>query len=312
MKKQEPIEKPVKSFNYMVQGPWNIGDPVHETLTLLSIRTAIEQHKSRGNLFADVALSNLPSWDSKTDHTRTAGASDKSLHQFLRGVIWPDDPEGLFFNNKKDVYNFSTGLGWGAALKKDPSKSENITARSHHGDLQYFHSMSPDTSMSRRDVRKKMLKWAGFLVDVSAGKIKPGESISTIGPIAGLFPTRSTVSDLFVADSSAADIYVRQRAVGALLHMVQDSHSHGHTKRSSDGGIVSFHCYSDPDHDHNKHALKDVWAPGATLKQRVANTDGAADAVRKGAGLLALINNGRPKSEIMQFLTTEVFNLASR
>jgi len=307
----KPMTEPRKSFKYMVQGPWNIGDPVHETLTLLSIRTAIEQHKSKGNLLAGVALSKLPSWNSKTDHTRTAGASDKSLHQFLRGVIWPDDPEGLFFNNKKDVYNFSTGLGWGAALKKDPSKPENITARSHHGDLQYFHSMSPDASMPRQDVRKKMLQWAGFLVDVSAGKIKPGTALSTIGPIAELFPNRSTVSDLFVADSSAADLYVRQRAVGALLHMVQDSHSHGHAKRSSDGGIVSFHCYSDPDHDRNEHALKDVWAPGATLKQRVDNTDGAADAVRKGSGLLALINAGKPRAEIMRFIEAEVFNLAA-
>jgi hypothetical protein len=307
----KPIEKPRKSFKYSVQGPWNIGDPVHETLTLLSIRIAIEQHKSTGNLFAGVALSKLPTWDSKTAHAMTASGADKSLHQFLRGVIWPDDPEGLFFNNRKDVYNFSTGFTWHAAFKKDPSNPKNITARTHFGDLQYFHSMSPGVSLSRREVRKKMLQWAGFLLDVSAGRTKPSESLSEIASVAELFPNRSTVSDLFVADPLSADIDVRHRAVGALLHMVQDSYSQGHAKRSVQGGIVSFHCYSDPDHDRSEHALHDKWGPGATLTERIRNTPGASTAVRKSSALLVLINGGKSKAEIMRFLETEVLNLAS-
>ena len=304
--------RPMKTFRYSVQGPWNIGDPVHEILTLLSIRTAIEQHKSTGNLFAGVSPANLPAWDSKTAHTMTASTADKSLHQFLRGVIWPDDPEGLFFNNRKDVHNFSLGFKWQVAFKKDPLDPKNIIARSHFGDLQYFHSMSPHTSLSNQDVQNRMLEWAGFLVDVSAGKTKPGESLSTIASVAGRFPNRSTVSDLFVADPSSADIHVRQRAIGVLLHLVQDSHSRGHATRSGGGGIVSFHCYSDPGHDRSKHALYDRWGAGATLQDRVGNTPGAANAVQKGARLLALINAGKPKSEIMRFLKAEVFNLASR
>jgi len=305
-------DDPKEILGYMVQGPWNIGDPVHEILTLMSIRTAIEEHKSSDGLLAGISTENLPKWDSTSAHTMTAGSADESLHQFLRGVIWPDDPEGLFFKDRKDVDNFSTGIMWQAAFKKDPADPKNITARSHFGDLQYLHSMSPEMSMATSEVRRKMLQWAGFLVDVAGGGIKPGESLSEIAAVAGLFPNRSTVSDLLTADPSAPQMHVRHRALGALLHMVQDSYAHGHASRSSDGEIVSFHCYNDPDHDHNTHALQDRWGAGATLKDRIANTPGAEAAIDGGSGLLALINAGKPKSEIMKFLEEKVFNLAAR
>ncbi len=296
-----------KSFAYKVEGPWYIGDPVHEVLTLLSIRSAIEDHGSRGNLLAGISTANLPKWDSPTAHNTNVRTTHPSVHQFLRGVFWPDDPEGLLFSNKTDAANISSGFQWQRAFGADPSQINNITARSHYGDLQYLHSMSPNTSLSAQDVRRQVLRWAAFLVDVSAGRIAPDASLASIPAVAGRFPTRTNVRDLFVADASMGDIGVRQRAVGALLHLIQDSHAHGHIKRSGDGTIVAFHNYNDPDHDRSKHALDDSWGAGATLKARVANTPGAADAVAQGTRVLVLVNNNAPKPTIIEFLGAEVF-----
>ena len=306
-----PKTSPRISLGYSVQGPWKIGDPVHEVLTLLSLRSAMEKHKSTGNLLAGVSLSNLPDWNSGTAHSLDARTVDKSLHQFLRGVFWPDDPEGLFFNDRKDASRFSLGLKWQTAYMRNPSNPKNITARSHFGDLQYVHAMSPGTSLSREAVQREVLKWAEFLVDVSTGRTEPSRPLSAIPSVAGRFPMRSTVKDLFLADPSAPDIHIRQRAAGTLLHLVQDSYSSGHTERSDNGAIVSFHCYSDPGHDRSKHALYDEWADGATLEVRVRNTRGAATAVEKGARLFALVNSATPKSEILRFLRAGVLNLMS-
>jgi len=309
---KDAVKKPkLKSFAYKVEGPWYIGDPVHEVLTLLTIRSAIEDHGSRGSLLAGVSLAHLPKWHSPTAHNTNVRTTDPSLHQFLRGAFWPDDPEGLLFSNKTDAAHISSGFKWNRAFGADPSQIQNVTARSHHGDLQYVHSMSPHTSLSAQNVREQVLRWAGFLLDVAAGRISPDAPLASIPAVAGRFPTLRSVRDLFVADASMGGIGVRQRAMGALLHLVQDSHAHGHTRRAGNGAIASFHSYSDPKHDRTKHALDDSWGSGATLKARVANTPGAADAVARGTRVLVLVNSNAPKATILEFLGTDVFNITS-
>ena len=63
--------------------------------------------------------------------------------------------------------------------------------------------------------------------------------------------------------------------------------------------------------DRRQHAIQDKWTGGATLRARVGNTPGAAEAVEKGARLLALVNSGAPRSQILGFLKAQVFLLVS-
>ncbi len=80
---------------YSVQGPWNIGQPVHENLCL----AAIYQQR---NVLNDVANADF--------HDLWASPS---LNEYLRGVFWNDDPEVLMFeNNPLNDSSFSTGATW--------------------------------------------------------------------------------------------------------------------------------------------------------------------------------------------------------
>jgi len=300
----------VPGEQFMVEGPWGIGEPVHEVLTMMTLRTAIEQHRSRGNLLEGVQLADLPEWRSAYAHNLDPTKTDKSLHQFIRGCILPDDPEGLFYSSRLDASRRSSGLKWRRAMQADPKVPANLTARSHFGDLQYFHSMTPDSELSLKDVHIKVLAWAGFLADVATGRTRGRMPLSTVPAVAGLFPSRPTVAELTLLPTNAPDLHVRQRAAGALLHLLQDSHCPGHTRRSETGAILAFRDYSADDHDKVEHARHDSWGRGATLRERITNTIGAAEAIAQGAELLALLNRNPTKQAVIKHLREEVFPLA--
>ena len=74
----------------------------------------------------------------------------------------------------------------------------------------------------------------------------------------------------------------RARALGTLLHMVQDSYAGGHVKRvpASDGqpaGIAQFLSYVNQDED--KHAHDDSWQDGDNDLTRSLNIPGARSAL---------------------------------
>ncbi|RVD86211.1 uncharacterized protein DFL_004499 [Arthrobotrys flagrans] len=68
-----------------------------------------------------------------------------------------------------------------------------------------------------------------------------------------------TVEYLLTRGTPYRDVNIRHRALGSLLHVIQDSYAKGHTRRSgvsNEGGylhlgpIKTFHCY----HGQNEHA----------------------------------------------------------
>ena len=72
---------------------------------------------------------------------------------------------------------------------------------------------------------------------------------------------------------------IRQRAVGALFHMIQDSYAHGHVERDSAGEITEFHAYGGQDeHEHGKYDyLGGSWYQ--KLGERLKQTEGAPSAI---------------------------------
>ena len=155
--------------------------------------------------------------------------------QFLRGVIWADDPEGLLFDNPRNTYNYCSGAMWYSHFSEgEKGDFATMTARSHFGDLQFFHGMASADAEAPATTKPHMLNWARFLVDVAAGHAPP--PTTTLGKIAQVerslrraWPTARSRSSSAGAEGS--DVEIRQRAVGALFHMIQDSYAHGHVER---------------------------------------------------------------------------------
>jgi hypothetical protein len=156
----------------------------------------------------------------------------------------------------------------------------------------------------------KMLNWARFLVGVAAGRISPDTKIKDIPAIQSLFPANTdwTIKKLFVFET-ATDLQARQRAVGVLFHMIQDSFAHGHVQRDpATDDIQEFHAYGSQDED--KHGSYDELGKGKNLGEQIQNTLGAPSALTRCAEVLAKIANGDSTDEIVDYIDTVVFKLS--
>jgi hypothetical protein len=298
---------------YKILGPWNSGQAVHETLTLLAVKKAKERLEGAGQSTGDL----LSGFDTKAvpDTGKTFSYdpedADKSHAQFIRGVVWADDPGGLLFDNEEDTSNYSSALLWGTEYKAGQGGDfSTLTARSHFGDLQFFHGMATKDDELPATTKQHMLEWARFLIDVAAGRVSVDAKLKDTA-VSAVFKgmEEKTVKQLF-GFSKASAVQARQRAVGALFHMVQDSFAHGHVERDAAGDIVEFHAYGKQDeHEHGKHDYL-----GGTDKEklgdRLAKTGGASTAIDRCADVLAMIAEGKPTDEIVKFLDETVFKLS--
>ena len=306
---------------YKVEGPFNFGDPVHEVLTLLSVRGAIEgvtkeQNAEAGELLKGLAAGELPEWTSKEDHNLNAKDTPESFHQFLRGVIWADDPKGYLFDNKENINNYSSGLLWYGEFDPDEKdEPDKLIARTHYGDLQFFHGMAVEKGVDPKQTQDKILTWSEFLIQVATGSIGKDTIVKDVASIKDQFSEYDTLTirQLFVAHEEASETDIRQRAAGVLLHLIQDSYAEGHVQRDpKTGAIEEFHTYEGQDED--KHAEKDkfVHSKGADLKQIIDDTPGARAAVDHGIQVLMMIDQGKPVSEILKYLRENVFALSPK
>jgi hypothetical protein len=89
---------------------------VHETLTLLAVGQAIEELEAsgagRGDLLEGFDTEHLPSLDDPKGHKYDPAKAQKSHQQFLRGVVWADDPTGLLFDQPQGTEDYSSGVAW--------------------------------------------------------------------------------------------------------------------------------------------------------------------------------------------------------
>jgi len=212
---------------FLIEGPWNVFQPVHEVLTLLAIRNAMKGLRhGNNNIYPRITSRMLPNPASKSD-------------------------------------------------------------------LQFFHGMADRNGEHPRTTRAKILRWAIFLVDLSISRISLDTKLKDQNFTKKWFTAEIhqnfTMRELFCY-RSGSDIQIRQRAAGALLHLIQDSYAAGHVLRQNggNGNIIQFHVYGSQ--DSGAHKAKDKWADGETLSDRVANTTGAAMSLSRSSTILTMIN----------------------
>ncbi|WCM94784.1 hypothetical protein M5C99_08785 [Acidovorax sp. NCPPB 2350] len=259
-------------------GQWFVGNgipimksPVHEAITLAAIGCGAPLG----------AESNCVTIEAVKEH-----------RVILYGVRWPDDPP--FALNEASpprikgcdvrVTLRSTAqpmCWWGLfqdagkqAKKKSAMQApafgpgDYLLYRSHYGDLQFMHAMGAYDGESAGDTFDRMKMWAQFLWGVASGTTPTGTFIRDLGmdDLAAYFPGDITATNLFATGIVEVRKDLDQVAIGALLHMVQDSFSRAHAERGPESGancpmtefgkpgqIQRFHSYAKQSsslHDH--------------------------------------------------------------
>jgi hypothetical protein len=260
--------------------------------------------------------------------------------EYSRGVLWNDDPRGDLMKPDKFTSDWGGIINYGRDFMKfeeeavERSKSgkaifgpgEDMLARTHFGDLGFIHGMAADDNEKAEDTKRKVMMWAEFTTKIAKGEIAGDMKLSDLGKgkdpggkdddaemkeIAKLFPDMKgkSVNDLFGIKDGKGDI--QQRAMGSLLHMVQDSYAGGHSKRDADGKISSFHAY--PNQDHSKHGHSDEIGEGDTLEEQLKNTPGASDAIKHSADILKMMHDPKMKTDdILKHLNDKTFALSDK
>lgn len=179
----------------------------------------------------------------------------------------------------------------------DRRLEKNILWASHFGDLQYLHAMGLGDE-SRGEILAKMRAYAEHAWSVAVGTTTLAELEAEIGRAkaasrdgAGLAGRRrqlmarfDTADLLYHADDAAQ---LGPRALGSILHMIQDSYAKGHAVREgwegeNSGRIRYFQNYAEQDGD--KHGAFDTHA-----SEEVDNWDripGAAKAMERSSTLI--------------------------
>ena len=228
-------DKGIRTY-FGVQGPWNIGDPVHELITLKALQ--------------DAGIATGGDYESPATWEK------------MRGVIWNDDPECLFFDNNDNRSNdWSDGIAFLRAYSTYSSAAQGgaffgagspLLARSHFGDLQCLHAMAARDNLDPATTLNEILEWCELFYTIAAGRIDKDLPIvaALSGKMGKWFPGSSiTVGDFFKAGQIGN---IRDRALGALLHTVQDSYSRSHANRNAHGEIEQFYCYTHQNADMHK------------------------------------------------------------
>lgn len=273
-----------------------IGDPVHETITRLALLDA-------GLVSAD-------------------GAADADV-DFIRGVFWNDDPCASLFEGRSGLAP-SWGVQWYLDFEAAEGNQEKSAAafqhltcpllgRSHFGDMQFLHSMASTDGVSAEQTRAEVLQWAELTYRVALGELDPDHTLGSAiahpnGPIHEVGKTQ-TPRALFVA---AFRQEIAPRALGSLLHLIQDSYAAGHTERVENGlrrgKLRSFYSYAHQNHD--KHGSDDAWHGGSGGRDSVSRIRGGTDALEASTQAVRLFKARAPWPEMREFLERGPFAFA--
>lgn len=233
-------------------GQWFVGTaipmmkaPVHEAITL----AALGCDQPPGSENACVTLESV-----------------NANRVLLYGVRWPDDPPfKLNANNPPRLADCDVkvtlrstaqpkcwfglfkdaGVQAAAALVKNPQMpafgpGDYLLYRSHYGDLQFMHAMGSVDGETAAQTVMRMKMWARFLWGISSRELATDKFIRQLGmeDLATYFPGDITAINLFATGIVEVRKDLDQVALGALLHMVQDSFSLAHAERGTETGAA--------------------------------------------------------------------------
>ena len=231
-------------------GQWFVGNavplvksPVHEAITLNALDCAAEPGAEASCVTMDAVRTNQvllygvrwpddpPFALNRTSPPRISGCNPSVT---LRSTAQPMCWKGLFADAD------ATAKQRAAEKPDEPAfgPGDYLLYRSHFGDLQFFHSMAAHDGEMAAATRTRMKMWARFLWGVGNKSIPTNRFIrlSGVPQMANYFPGDMTAMNLFATGITQVRRELDRVAIGALLHMVQDSFSQAHAARASETG----------------------------------------------------------------------------
>lgn len=141
-------------------------------------------------------------------------------------------------------------------FNKDMLKGDNAFYQSHFGYLTSLHFMSKKAGESAEITRDELKMWFKFLNNVAAGRLTiPANSViaDDEGIISDMF-RKDKIKYNMIFDSDRSE-EIRYRALGMMLHLIQDSMTPTHCERNGNNEIVQFYYYGAQ--DSAKHSKTD-------------------------------------------------------
>lgn len=207
--------------------------------------------------------------------SRTGTRMDRD--QILAGVLVPDfgeltDEAHRLLSTEPDAFAAFVASRIGAAL--DPStgiSSEAFLRRSHLGDLSALHAMATSHGEDPQTTFAEILEWAEFFAQVASGNLRL-ESGPVLGSVPSPVRRKFETSAIRVREVFGTDIDANfpPRALGALIHIVEDFFTPAHVQLDDKHRAVKFLCYLSQ--DPRKHAAADEAIPSDAreLQRRIA------------------------------------------
>lgn len=266
---------------------------------------------------------------------------------YVEGARWSDDPLHELNGLNEIKYLELFGRCVTRARSGAVTEKSGLLCRSHYGDWQFIHSMAVDANETMEATQAKIMIWAEFTYKVATGEISPSMELAAV-PIKGfaeLFAPPGSlmsqqkwdVSTLFsmyctnpinllsctrigrkAPDSPAlADRRIRQVAMGALLHTIQDSFSKSHAVRAGNGitfekrvpqptiscgEIQKFYAFQLQ--DAIKHRAADGFPSIDT------SCKSAAGPVKWGATAISWAKANKPWEEVAEVFRQQIFPIA--
>jgi hypothetical protein len=250
------------------EGVLHFSEPVHEEITsmMFGCEDGCNDLDIATEFAGDYAIAGVRWNDDPPFRMQPGGGQHTSCNtaETIRFTTQPRCWYELFQNAKKQ-----------AERGEVPSASSHapLLARSHFGDLQFFHSMASHDGELASETQRRVMMWAEFCWKVATKQYKLDTKLKDVD-IAGFdayFGNSGwTVQDLFTAGNPAMRLRVTDVAFGSVLHMVEDSFAEGHVEReqTSSGNcspdiplptpprILEFHSYAHQ--DEKKHKEQDA------------------------------------------------------
>lgn len=324
---------------------------VHEKMTQMAFECLLNAEKGRRPLRCE--NKDLESYKPDIrDMSMNFGIARNGVvmsSELERAVSWPDDPTreiGVWTGVKLLVKLLhSCQNRYSGGLK------DGLLCSSHYGPMQFWHSMAiPDDKMATV-TEQKMLGWAEFLYETATNErilslefcdeywrgVEPDSGKAAIREIfykPTEFPCKKKnrpwkVSTLFsfkcdrpfssVKCKSSSDPRKAQlNAIGAMLHLIQDSFSQSHAVRGTPPPkvkkieavyeclpITGFYIYQNQNRSRHGHADKFPVA-GTSCKGESASVD---DPITTSATVMWIIREKKGPAELRRYLSERVFRV---
>jgi len=270
-----------------------------------------------------------------------------SRKELAEAVRWPDDPTREVA--VKTIAKFGVKMKF-QCKSLTGGLRDGLLCSSHYGPLQYWHAMASSCEESTVETQGKVLAWAEFLYEVAAGadlnqphceywqaqpKEGKGKLAAVLAPDDG-FPCNKDGAPWVIGtpfslkcpnpfSSLNCDVLseraARLSALGALLHMVQDSYAQGHTTRGSceiyvkDGRPLSkIECrpisqfYTYDKQAEWKHSEAD--APPQIESSCLSGSTEVDDPILASAIVLWIVQQQKGTTALTDYLKERVFLLA--